>query len=433
MSLLTEFQSKLKHQKYLIAFSGGLDSTALLSLFAKSRENRPHLQLRAIHIHHGLSPNADKWQQHCEQICAQLNIPLITKKVHINKKNGIEQGAREARYQGILETRLADEIVATAHHLQDQTETFFLALKRGSGVKGLGAMQTESELFAMPIFRPLLNYTKDELETFVRAENLTWVEDESNGDSRYDRNFLRNQVLPLLRQRWAHFDDMVTMAAQHCYNQQQLVNELLNDEFKQNYDETDRTFNISKFEQYSVHKQYALLRMWLAELGLPMLGELPLSIIVQNVILAKSDANPQYQLQGKMIRRYQHKLYLTPQFADVSHFQAELKIGEPLLLPDGLGTLELLKTSQNLTALWHYRDENCAQEFRSHLPFTEEKIRVGFGYSGKVKVKEQDLNREIKKVWQKLNVPTWQRNRIPLIFYGNTLKSAVGFFKNFGE
>lgn len=429
MSLFSEFQSKLRYQHYLIAFSGGLDSTALLSLFAKSREIQPHLQLRAIHIHHGLSPNADQWLAHCQQICQQLNIPLITKKVQVNKKNGIEQGAREARYQAIFEERLPNEVVATAHHLQDQTETFFLALKRGSGVKGLSAMQIESELFGMRIFRPLLNAQKEDLETYLRAEKLTWIEDESNEDNRYERNFLRNQVLPQLRERWAFFDQAVQTTAQLCYNQQQLLNELLTDEFVQRYNENDRTFEISHFAQYSANKQNALLRMWLEKLGEPLLGEQSLGVLLKDVIFAKVDANSQYVLLDKTIRRYQNKLYLVPKLTDVSYFCAELRIGQILLLPDYLGDLQLFKTSENLTAVWRIG----AHEFKSILPLTNEKITVGFGYSGTVKLHAQDLNRDIKKVWQKLGVPVWQRTRIPLIFYGERLKSAVGFFENFGE
>lgn len=427
MSLFNEFQSKLNHQHYLIAFSGGLDSTALLSLFAKSRETQPHLQLRAIHIHHGLSPNADQWLAHCQQICRQLNIPLITKKVSINKKRGIEQGAREARYQAISEARLPNEVVVTAHHLQDQTETFFLALKRGSGVKGLSAMQMETELFSMPIFRPLLHCSKTRLKGFVQGEKLAWIEDESNADNRYERNFLRNQVLPPLRERWAFFDHAVQTTAQLCYNQQQLLNELLADEFAQRYNENDRTFNVSQFAKYSVNKQNALLRMWLEELGEPLLGEQALAILLKEVIFAPKDANPQYVLRDKTIRRYQNKLYLVPKMTEVSHFCAELRIGQILLLPDYLGDLQLFKTSENLTALWRIG----AHEFKSILPLTNEKITVGFGYSGTVKLHAQDLNRDIKKVWQKLGVPVWQRTRIPLIFYGERLKSAVGFFDNF--
>lgn len=145
--------------KLLIAFSGGLDSTALLSLVKKLREKRPHLSLRAIHIHHGLSPNADTWTEHCQQLCEQFAIPLIIEKVKVEMHDGIEAGAREARYQAISTHIQPNEYLVTAHHLNDQTETFFLALKRGTGLQGLGAMQKESQLFGMPILRPLLSFS----------------------------------------------------------------------------------------------------------------------------------------------------------------------------------------------------------------------------------------------------------------------------------
>ena len=253
MSLLAEFQHQFQpvsHSCFLIAFSGGLDSTALLSLLAKLRENRPHFQLRAIHIHHGLSANADHWAQHCTQLCAHLDIPLIIEKVNVDKSKGTEGGAREARYQAIVRHLQPNEMLLTAHHLQDQTETFLLALKRGSGIQGLGAMQPQSAVYNLPVFRPLLNFTRQQLEDYVRSENLPWVEDESNDDNRYDRNFLRNQVLPLLRNRWAHFDQAVRRSAQHCFEQQQLINELLADEFTQIYQKNDRTL-VSRFSLFN--------------------------------------------------------------------------------------------------------------------------------------------------------------------------------------
>lgn len=162
MDLLSNIEKQLKQtsaQGFLIALSGGLDSTVLLSLLAKLRQKQPHLQtlsLRAIHIHHGLSQNADNWAQHCQDLCNQFQIPLIIERVQVDKTNGIEAGAREARYQAIKKYLQTQEMLVTAHHLNDQTETFFLALKRGSGLQGLGAMQQQSVLFGMPILRPLL-------------------------------------------------------------------------------------------------------------------------------------------------------------------------------------------------------------------------------------------------------------------------------------
>ena len=196
MDLLSDIENQLKQtsaQGFLIALSGGLDSTVLLSLFAKLRQKRPHLQplsIRVIHIHHGLSPNADNWAKHCQNLCDQFQIPLIVERVQVDKNNGIEAGAREARYQSIKKHLQTQEMLVTAHHLNDQTETFFLALKRGSGLQGLGAMQQQSVLFGMPILRPLLGFTRPQLEDYAKKEKLNWITDESNEDNRYDRNFL---------------------------------------------------------------------------------------------------------------------------------------------------------------------------------------------------------------------------------------------------
>lgn len=343
----------------------------------------------------------------------------------IDAQNGIEQGAREARYQAIAKHRKADEILVTAHHLQDQTETFFLALKRGSGIQGLSAMQPESAVYNLPIFRPLLDFSRAELLAYAEQHQLSWVEDESNADNRFERNFLRNEILPQLRQRWDFWDLAVARSAQHCYEQQQLINELLQPEFEQNYDKIHRTFDVSTFSNHSKNKQNALLRMWLAKLEQPMPSQLQLDEIVQKVIFAKADSNPQFQLNNKIIRRYQQRLYLTEKLADLTDFHQELQVGEKILLPDNLGALTLCKTADFLTALW--QTEN--QSYQSHLPLTTQKIEVKFGYSQPVKLVGDNHHRDIKKIWQQYKVPPWQRNRIPLIFYGGELQSAVGFFQ----
>ncbi|UDW82812.1 tRNA lysidine(34) synthetase TilS [Pasteurella canis] len=427
--LLNRFQTQIDNYAatqihFLIGFSGGLDSTALLRLFTKLREKRPHLQLRAIHIHHGLSPHAENWAKHCRKICSQLEVPLLIEKVQVNPQRGIEAGAREARYKAIAQHILPNEILATAHHLQDQTETFFLALKRGSGLQGLSAMQMQGNVYNVPVLRPLLAFSRPELEQFVQSEELDWVEDESNNDNRYERNFLRNEILPTLRQRWTYFDFAVQRSALHCFEQQQLINELLADEFAQNFDKTDRSFNIQPFVQDSVSKQKALLRLWLNEWQLPMPSLAQLEQIIQDVIFAKTDSNPLFQLGEKVVRRHQQKLYLTPQFTDISTHKIDVKVGEKICLPDNLGTLTLTQQADKFLLQWK-NEQLVTQE----LPFTNAPIQVRFSYAGKVRLTEKSANKEMKKVWQHFNVPVWQRQRIPLIFYGDKLKSAVGFFE----
>ncbi|HDR0611669.1 tRNA lysidine(34) synthetase TilS [Pasteurella multocida] len=427
--LLTQFQAEIaqlpptQHQ-FLIGFSGGLDSTALLLLFAKLREKQPHFMLRAIHIHHGLSANADAWVTHCQQICQQVAIPLIVEQVKIDQHKGIEAGAREGRYQAIRQHLLPNEMFATAHHQQDQTETFFLALKRGSGLAGLGAMQRESTLYCLPLCRPLLTFTRQMLLDYVKQAGCPWVEDESNIDSRYERNFLRHEVLPRLRQRWPHFDNAVQRSAQHCFEQQQLLNELLHAEFAQHFDKTERTFQLRDFATRSQLKQNALLRLWLAQCGLSMPSKVQLTQLIQDVILAKSDSQPQFQLGEYCVRRYQDTLYLTPHFADLSSLRLPIHIGETLTLPDHLGTLSLQQQAGQLQVIWSH-PQHC---FTSILPLTEDPIEVRFRYSGKVRLSPTSANKDIKKLWQQHAVPVWLRQRIPLIFYADRFKSAVGYF-----
>ena len=430
--LLEQFSQRLQQlapnqTQFLIGFSGGLDSTALLALFAKLREKQPHFQLRAIHIHHGLSSNADAWATHCENLCQQFQIPLLIQRVNVNMANGIEAGARQARYEAIAQHIFPQEWLATAHHLQDQTETFFLALKRGSGLQGLSAMQAQSTVYNVPIFRPLLSFNRQQLLNFVQQQGITWIEDESNADNQYDRNFLRNQILPDLRQRWGHFDSAVQRCAQHCYEQQQLLNELLAEEYQKNVDKTDRTFKVQHFADYSAIKQRALLRLWLQECGVAMPSLVQLEHLISDVVFAKPDTQPQFRLENNIVRRYQHKLFITPIFTDISSNDIEAELDKPIALPDNLGTLRLQKTLQKMTALWHDENGNIYKETLA-LPLEGTKVWIRFGYSGKVKLTPKGVNQDIKKVWQNLNVPPWQRQRIPLIFYDDKLQSAVGFF-----
>ncbi|PJG84754.1 tRNA lysidine(34) synthetase TilS [Conservatibacter flavescens] len=413
--------------KFLLALSGGLDSTALLLLLAKLRQILPNLALRAVHIHHGLSPNADAWALHCQSLCQQLNVPFLCCKVQIDRKNGIEQGAREARYQAIAQIRDPDEVVITAHHQQDQTETFLLALKRGSGLQGLSAMQTHNTVYHLPIFRPLLNISRPQLEAYVKTHHMTWVEDESNEDDHYDRNFLRNQILAPLRERWTYFDQAVQRSAQHCFEQQQLINELLAEIFHQIYQKTDRSLSIAHFHTYSKPKQCGLLRLWLTKHQLAMPSQTQLYQLINDVIFAQADRNPQFQLQQSVVRRYQSRLYITPCFHDIQKQEIPIQLNETIELPDGLGKLSLSKNQEKLTALWQQHHHQWKSEFNS----SETHFTIRFSYSGKIKLNTHSANQDIKKVWQSLNVPPWQRHRIPLIFEGNKLKSAVGFFTTF--
>ncbi|MBE2896132.1 tRNA lysidine(34) synthetase TilS [Pasteurellaceae bacterium HPA106] len=401
--------------RFLLAFSGGLDSTALLLLFAQFKRQHPHIQLRAVHIHHGLSPQADAWAEHCQSVCKQLSVPLILERVHVNSQN-IEAHARVARYATFRRLCLPNEYLVTAHHAQDQSETFLLALKRGSGLQGLSAMPVLKLCDEMVHFRPLLTQTRDSLLAFVQAHNVAWVEDESNTDTRFDRNFLRHTVLPPLRQRWRQIDRMIAQSAELCAQQHTLLCELLQPHFTPHFNPDDGSFATAPLSTLSPALQQALLRHWLAYFLPTPPSQKQLAAVLESVVGAKCDACPQVSIGEMVVRRFQGRLYLTPHFAPTRHWQGWLQDRQSLTLPDGLGQLMLIQG----TLRWNDRTFS--------LPVVTDRVQVRFDYSGKVRLRPNTCNTDIKKLWQKWAIPPWQRTRTPLIFIDDKLIAALGVF-----
>ena len=186
-----------------LALSGGLDSCVLLHLLVQLRPQLP-FELRAIHVHHGLQHQADSWQNFCEELCNGYDIPLKSVHLTLNVDSGesLEAVAREARYQAMADQMREGELLLTAQHRDDQAETLLLQLLRGSGPAGLAAMPPLARFDPGWLARPLLDCSRQSLEEYARRHDLTWQEDPSNQDQRFDRNFIRHQVMPLLRSRW---------------------------------------------------------------------------------------------------------------------------------------------------------------------------------------------------------------------------------------
>ena len=418
-------ENALQNKAFLIGFSGGVDSTALLHLFAQLQKIH-QFKLRAVHIHHGLSPNADDWLAHCQKFCQQLALPLIVEKVQLKGQSNIEAEARQARYQAIKQCLAEDEVLVTAHHLDDQCETFLLALKRGSGVKGLAAMSEQSELFSVPIFRPLLSITKVQLEQYVMQHHLPVIFDESNDDIRYERNFLRKEVLPLLQQRWHNIGQAIARTARLCAEQQDLLQELLQPIFAQHLTQ-DGAFQLAQFATYSKAKQKQLLRIWLAYWHQPMPSQRQMTTLLEEVIAAQKDRQPELHLNHRVIRRYLDKLYLTPNYRILTQTQLPINIGETVVLPDDLGLVQCQQHAQYLFFDWQQK------QLQIECYLNNPQISIRFHYSRQVKISPQAKRTDIKKVWQKLHVPPWQRNRIPLIFINDKFYGAIGYFNNYAE
>ncbi|MCX8987687.1 tRNA lysidine(34) synthetase TilS [Citrobacter portucalensis] len=411
MTTLTLNTSLLNSQSILVAFSGGLDSTVLLHQLVQWRAQHPEVALRAIHIHHGLSPHADSWVQHCESVCMQWLVPLVVERVHLEDDGlGIEAQARRARYQAFAQTLLPGEVLMTAQHLDDQCETFLLALKRGSGPAGLSAMGENTPFAGTQLIRPLLAQTREALETWARQHELCWIEDESNQDDTYDRNFLRLRVTPLLQQRWPHFAQAVARSAALCAEQESLLDELLASDLADCIT-AHGTLLLVPLMMMSDVRRAALLRRWLAGLNAPMPSRDGLERIWQEVALAREDASPCFRLGEYEVRRYQSQLWWVKSVDGQSETVIPwLEWKTPLALPAGLGSVQLIS----------------AGELR--MPQADEAVSIRFKAPGLLHIVGRNGGRKLKKIWQEQGIPPWRRDTTPLLFYGETLIAAAGVF-----
>lgn len=411
MTLPAIAQAVSPYRQLLVGFSGGLDSTVLLHRLKLWRDQEPDVQLRAIHIHHGLSSYADTWVAHCEALCTAWAIPFIAERVTLQDEGlGIEAQARKARYAAFTSVLQPGEALVTAQHLDDQCETFLLALKRGSGPAGLSAMPERAEFAGTTLLRPLLGETRASLEAWAREYQLSWIEDESNQDDSYDRNFLRLRILPLLSERWPHFADATARSAMLCAEQEALLDELLSEELAELISE-EGALAIAPLEAMSPMRRAALLRRWLATHRAAMPSRAMLSRIWDEVAQSREDASPCVHLNGFDVRRYKGKLWWiksTLSFTDVVLNWASPE--EPLILPCDAGRVSLVASG-------HVR-----------LPEPGEQISVRFKAGGMLHIVGRNGGRKLKKIWQECNVPPWLRDTTPLLFYGETLIAAAGVF-----
>lgn len=410
--MLAQFKQQIQtqitpSQKLLIALSGGVDSVVLLNLLSKTH-NKSHL--RAIYIHHGLSQNADHWARFCQQICHAKNIPLIIKKVTIVATKNIESKARSARYQAIRETISQNEFLVTAHHLDDQAETFFLALKRGSGLNGLSAMQSLSHHHGFPILRPLLAFSKKDLTAYAIKHQLKWVEDESNRNTDFDRNFLRQEILPQLNQRWPHFSKMVNRSAKHCENLQLLLEELLNDELNKRADFALQSLEISGFKDFSKLKQQQLLRLWIEKSNVIMPSIAQLEQLIQFIDIP-IDKNPQLKLGNKTIRRYQFSLFITDELSEIKPYSEKLSLNQTIILPENIAEIS------HLGDMIFCKFSQRSHRFSLPQPLINQPLEIKLNHGGKVKIYNKSHHEKMKKIWQQHQIPIWLRNHTPIVFF----------------
>ena len=396
------------NQTLLIAFSGGLDSRVLLELLAALQKNL-NFTLRAMHVHHGLSPNADVWAEFCQATCASLHVPLAISKVKVvtDSGTGVEAAARSARYQALYADS-ADYIVL-AHHEDDQAETLLLQLLRGAGAKGLAAMAMYDE--NRRLLRPLLNISRSELLAFAKQNNLRWIEDESNENLSYDRNYCRHQVLPVVEQRFPAARQTLARSASHIAEASQLLDELAEIDAV-NY-VRDGQLSVVGLGSLSEARARNLLRWWLASYHQSPPAAQRLHEMLRQLLNARKDASIKIAVdsaKGVWLRRYREFAYM--------EFNA---IDLPIAMV-WQGEAELHLPDHSRLIFERAKGQGLAME---RLGIN--KLRISHRLGGERFKPELDKpTRTLKHLLQEAKIPPWQRERLPLVYSDDVLAVVPG-------
>lgn len=298
----------LRGARFCVAYSGGLDSTVLLAALASLRE-RSGFQLRALHVDHGLHPDSAQWARGARRQARRLGVTceLLQVRIRLDAGESVEALAREARYAALSSALTAQEQLVTAHSQDDQLETVLLALSRGGGMRGLAAMNPRSWLVHHRLLRPLLPVSRAELARFATDRKLVWIEDASNLDQRFDRNFLRLRVIPALRERWPALAATASRSVSHVAEAQQQLTRSARRAAVRAAD--GRALRVSALRALDPPARRNLLLYWIGTRGVPLPDHRRLGEIAGPLLEARHDAMPRVQWRGGELRRHGDRLF----------------------------------------------------------------------------------------------------------------------------
>ncbi|MEM5503443.1 tRNA lysidine(34) synthetase TilS [Shewanella frigidimarina] len=427
--------------KLVLAYSGGVDSEVLACGLSALAHKHPHIACLLIHVHHGLSANADIWVQHCITRANHYQLPVQIERVKVEKgpRQSLEAQARDARYQAFDRYLNPGDILLTAHHQDDQLETLLLALKRGQGPKGLAAMGAIQAYKQAWLVRPLLDISRDQIEQFAAQKQLSHIEDESNQDDSFDRNFLRLDIIPRLKQRWPSITTTAGRSAALCAEQQQVIDDEVSHRLPEwlivpsdtNALMTESTgFKLTGFGQLSAAWQALLFRGYLIHCGVSLPSQAQLQQILSQLLAAKDDANISIQWGDYQVKRFAGIAYA------VSH--KELDAIDASAVQQQFEQLLKGELQQTVCRVGHKQCQIGLQIATDNTPLlalpNNTVASIRFGAAGSIKCQPQFATsqrqkaRELKKLWQECNIPPWRRPQIPLVFYDDTLVAAVGLW-----
>jgi tRNA(Ile)-lysidine synthase len=395
-----DFYTLYAYNRLYIGFSGGLDSTVLLHLITQ----QPTLKSKviAIHVNHHIQDCADEWQTHCQQVCTTLGIKLITESCLLTdsqQKGNIEANAREARFNCFSKHDQSNDLLLLAHHQQDQAETLLLRLLKGSGPSGLAAIKSHSVLQGMNVYRPLLKTAKQLIKCYAKKNALNWVEDPSNQQIDLQRNYLRNKILPLLKEEFGDIVTTLNRSAALCHEQNKYVNKKIAPIFDK-LQITPEQLQLPAFQLLEDFEKKIVIRMWLTQHNLRLPSAAKLSDFIVALSIAAKDKNPRLDQENYVIQRYQDKLYLyQPSPARLQDKIIWLPPYPPIKLPELNLTITLEPASTEQANLYLHK---C-------LPIT-----ISHRLGGEV-ICYRNQTKSVKKLLQEMQIPPWQREKLLLV------------------
>jgi tRNA(Ile)-lysidine synthase len=408
LARLAELAAGEEPERYVVAFSGGLDSTALLHVLASARPVHGRALL-AVHVHHGLQEAADRFEAHCGQVASELSVELVVRRVAVpaGDPRGTEAAAREQRYAALAALARRGDHVLTAHTRDDQAETLLLNLMRGSGATGLSGIAARRPLGDALLLRPLLDVTRAEIAAYAAAHALRWCEDPTNVDTGFDRNFLRREILPALGRRWPGATASLARSAALLAEAAELAADLAEHDLAGLGGDPAR-LDLPGLRRLSAPRRRNVLRHAVRRLGLPAPPAGPLEQVAGELVTAAPDAAPLVRWDGAEVRRYRDRVYLLA--ARVRAAQpGTLGIGRDAALGPGLGSLRL---------------EPCAEGGLSPA-LAQAGLEIRFRAGGEKLKPRRRHTRTLKKLFQEAGVVPWMRACVPLLYAGERLVAVA--------
>ncbi|MFV3287977.1 tRNA lysidine(34) synthetase TilS [Pseudomonas sp. NY11955] len=391
---------------WYIAYSGGLDSTVLLHLLADYARNHASPPLRAIHVHHGLQSAADAWPAHCQVVCDSLGIELQVIHVQVSPGASLEQAARDARYGAFEQVLGPGDILFTGQHRDDQAETLLFRLLRGAGLRGLAAMPRQRVLGQGSLVRPLLGCARQQVQDYANAQRLTWIEDPSNTDTHFARNYLRGEVFPRLQQRWPQAGQNLARAADHLGEALGLLDELAQADLARAEQGAPTAWSalpsldLAALVTLSPARQRNALQYWLSQrTRLPDTRHWAGWADLRD---AGADAQPVWPLaDGRLLRSHGRIWWLSGDWLQPPAGQlAWVDPGQPLLLP-GNGSVRLVGAARL------------------------DGLRVAYRQGGEILEIPGRGRRDLKRLLNEQQVPHFLRSRLPLLYQGERLLAVA--------